>query len=103
MFQIMCKWIPLSKIRQYSMIKTFGHAHFHNNYQTSVQEKIDSKINAEEIVVANEEEPQLPLMEALRKSILDSNSKTGKPRKAKEKGMSKDTADANTTPHDFKK
>jgi DNA end-binding protein Ku len=86
-----------------SMIKTFGHAHFHDKYRVSVQEKIDSKINAEEIVVANEEAPQLPLMEALRKSILDSNSKTRKPRKEKEMGMSEDTADTNAAPHDSKK
>lgn len=85
-----------------SMLKKFGHAHFHDNYQMRVQEKIDSKIYSEEIVVANEEEPQLPLMEALRKSIMKENSKTGKPRKAKEKGMSKDNADTNDAPHDSK-
>jgi hypothetical protein len=42
-------------------------------------------------------------MEALRKSIMKEKPKTGKTRKAKEKGKSKDTADTDTAPHDSKK
>ena len=85
------------------MEKPFEPELYHDEYQMRLKELIDAKIEAQDVVIGNEESPQLPLMEALRKTILEAKSKRSKSGKAKEKGTSKDTAAVSTAPYDSTK
>jgi hypothetical protein len=91
-----------------SMTKKFEHAYYHDEYALQIRALVDKKIEAQEVVKANEEVPQLPVMEAIRESILEAkptgNKPTGnKPRKAKEKDVGKSKADLNPAPHSSQK
>lgn len=82
-----------------SRTKKFEHERFHPEYQMRIKEKINEKIAAQDIITTNGETPQLPFMEAIRKSILSSQN-TGA---AKKSGKTKAESKKETKPHRTKK
>jgi DNA end-binding protein Ku len=86
-----------------SMTKKFEHAFFHDEYALQIKALVDKKIETHDVVKVNEEVPQLPVLEAIRESIIKANPTGNKPRKSKEKDVSKSKADFDPAPHSSQK
>ena len=82
-----------------SMTENFELANYHDEYALQIKAMVDEKIEAQDVVIANEDIPQLPVMDAIRESIIKAKPTGSKPRTVKEKVVGKSKTGLNSAPH----